>query len=108
MRKTSIFLLPLLLAAVSAAQAGNVFLFTLNTSSISGDSGSLDFSLSPGAGSDQSATAMVYDFNGGSYLGTQVQDGDAIGGPVTSGLPVTLGASNGPGSSALNDDFETF
>ena len=106
MRKTFLFLLPLLLFAAGAAQAGNVFLVTMNTSSINGDAGSLDFSLSSGAGSDQSLTATVYGFTGGSYGGSQATDGDVSGGPVTSGSPVTIGPV--PDVSGLNDDFETF
>jgi hypothetical protein len=106
MRKTFIFLLPLLLTAAGAAQAGDVFLVTMNTSSISGDAGSLDFSLSSGAGSDQSLSATVSAFTGGSYGGTQATDGDVSGGPVTSGSPVTIGPV--PDASGLNDDFETF
>ena len=91
MRKTFIFLLPLLLTAAGAAQAGDVFLVTMNTSSINGDPGSLDFSLSSGAGSDQSLTATVYDFTGGSFGGTQATDGDVSGGPVTVGAAATIG-----------------
>jgi hypothetical protein len=106
MRKTFIFLLPLLLTAAGAAQAGDVFLVTMNTSSIHGDAGSLDFSLSFGAGSDQSLTATVYDFTGGSYGGAQATDGDVSGGPVTSGSAVTIGPV--PDAFGLNDDFETF
>jgi hypothetical protein len=106
MRKTLLVLFPLLLASGGAAQAGDVFLITMNTSSINGDSGSLDFSLSSGAGSDQSLTATVYNFAGGSYTGTQETDGDVSGGPVTSGLAATIGPI--PDGFGLNDDFETF
>jgi hypothetical protein len=106
MRKTSLLLFPLLLGAVGGAQAGDVFLVTMNTSSINGDSGSLDFSLSSGAGSDQSLTATVSDFTGGSFTGTQLTDGDVSGGPVTSGSAVTIGPV--PDAFGLNDDFETF
>ena len=103
MPKTSIFLSILLLAVAGGAQAD--FLFTMNTSSISGDAGSLDFSLSPGAGSDQSLTVTVYKFAGGSYGGSISQDGNATGGPVTSGSSLKLLANS---ASQLNDDFETF
>ena len=108
MTKKTLFLIPLLLGAVGGAQAEDVFLFTLNTSTIDTDSGSLDFSLSPGAGSDQSLTATVYDFttDTGSYAGFQELDGNASGGPVTSGTTVVLGPV--PNAFGLNDDFETF
>ncbi len=107
MTKKTFFLIPLLLAAVGGAQAGEVFLFTLNTSSISGDAGSLDFSLSPGAGSDQSLTATVFDFtSNGAYAGGQATDGVVSGGPVTQGKPVVIGPV--PNAFGLNDDFEDF
>jgi len=105
MQKICLFFSILLLAGAGNAHADEVFLVTMNTSSISGDSGSLDFSLSPGAGSDQSLTATVYNFAGGSYGGSMSQDGNATGGPVTSGSPLTLLANS---ASQLNDDFETF
>jgi len=107
MTKKTLFLIPLLLAAVGGAQAGEVFLFTVNTSSVSGDARSLDFSLSPGAGSDQSLTATVFGFaSDGTYAGTQATDGIVSGGPVTSGTPVVIGPV--PNAFGLNDDFETF
>jgi hypothetical protein len=105
MRKIFLLLFPLLLAAAGGAQA-SILLITMNTSSIDGDLGSLDFSLSSGAGSDQSLTATVYQFVGGSYGGTQETDGDVSGGPVTSGSAVTIGPI--PDAFGLNDDFETF
>jgi hypothetical protein len=106
MKKRLLLLLPLLLSAGGGAQAGEVFLITMNTSSINGDAGSLDFSLSSGAGSDQSLTATVSDFVGGSYGGLQSIDGTVSGGPVTSGLAATIGPV--PDASGLNDDFEDF
>lgn len=114
MKKKTLFLIPLLLGAVGGAQADEVFQFTMNTAAINGDSGSLDFSLSPGAGSDQSLTATVYDFSTdtGSYAGFQELDGNAFGGPVTLDSPLASGPNvvigPVPDAYGLNDDFETF
>lgn len=104
MRKLSLFIGFALLSAASAW--GDVqYTFTMNTSSISGTSGSIDFALYPGAGSDQSLTAKVLSFvpTTSPYLGTQTLTGGATGGPVVGGQTLTLTAS-----SADNDDLETF
>jgi hypothetical protein len=91
--KKTLLLLPLLLGAGGGAQAGDLFLITMNTSSIGGSSGYVDFSLSSGAGSDGSLTATVYGFTGGSYVaGTQSTDGTVSGAPITAGSPATTGS----------------
>ena len=105
MHRSTILLIPFVLLSAGAAWAEPVeFTFTLNTTSIAGTNGSLDFALNPGAGADQSLTALVSDFlTNGSYGGTQTLTGDATGGPVITGNPLTLNATF-----ADNDDLETF
>jgi hypothetical protein len=104
MRKLSLFVGFALLSAASAW--GDVqYTFTMNTSSISGTNGSIDFALYPGAGSDQSLTATILSFIPVSspYTGVQTPTGGVTGGPVVGGQALTLTAS-----SADNDDLETF
>jgi hypothetical protein len=105
MHRSTFFLIPIALLTVSALRADPAeYTFTLNTSSIAGTTGSLDFALNPGAGSDQSLTALVSGFSSdGSYLGSQTKTGDVTGGPVTTGNPLTLNSTL-----ADNDDLETF
>jgi hypothetical protein len=105
MHKSTILLIPFVLLSTVAAWADSAeYTFTLNTSSIAGTTGSLDFALDPGAGSDQSLTALVSGFlTDGAYGGVQTLTGDATGGPVITGNPLTLNATF-----ADNDDLETF
>jgi hypothetical protein len=104
MRKLSIFFSFALLSA-SAAWGDVQYIFTMNTTSIDGTSGSIDFALYPGAGSDQSLTATVMSFlpTTSPYTGVQTPTGGVSGGPVVGGDTLTLTAS-----SADNDDLETF
>ena len=86
----TLFTLALLLSATPAA-ANVVETFTLNTSSISGTFGSIDFGLYSGPGADQTAIALVSNFSTtGSYAGSQVLTGNAQGGPVIPGAPLLL------------------
>ncbi len=106
MRKLTIFFFSCILAPASVWASTVEYTFTLNTSSISGTTGSVDFALDPGAGSDQSLTATVTKFSStGSYGGTETLTGNASGGPVTTGSSVTLLANN---TTADNDDLESF
>ena len=105
MHRSTIFLIPIVLLTVSALQADSVeYTFTLNTSSIAGTTGSLDFALFPGAGSDQSLSALVTGFSAdGSYGGSQTTTGDVTGGPVITGNNLVINSTF-----ADNDDLETF
>jgi hypothetical protein len=104
MNRSTLFLIPFVLSSAGLWADPVEYTFTLNTSSIVGTTGSLDFALNPGAGSDQSLTAVVSGFlTDGSYGGTQTLTGDATGGPVITGTPLTLNATF-----ADNDDLETF
>ena len=99
MRKT---LLPLALGlAVSAfsARADVIVNFEVNTTSLAGTDGYVDFQFNPGNAS-QSATVKVTNFSGATYVaGSQTDVGGASGGP----LPSTVSIVN---SGGYNDDNE--
>jgi len=106
MRKSLLFLSSLLLLSAGASWAGTLqYTITVNTSSIApGSTGSIDFELDPGAGSDQSLTATVSQFvSDGAYGGTQTLTGDASGGPAALDDLLTINSTY-----ADNDDLETF
>lgn len=73
----------------------------VNTSSISGTSGSLDFNFNPGPLVTQAASLQILSFGGnGTVAGSRALTGD-----VTGVLPGTLTFDNGTG---FNDYFEDF
>lgn len=74
---------------------------TVNTSSISGTAGSLDFQFDPGSLATQAASLHIIGFTSdGTLAGSPVLSGD-----VTGALPATLTFDNGTG---FNDYFEGF
>jgi hypothetical protein len=90
--KNNIFTLPLiagalLLNAVTAnASTYNVL---VNTSSLSGDHGSIDFQFNSGVGTFQSATVQIANFSGGTG-GTQTTFGSGVtGGPAPAPISIT-------------------
>jgi len=91
----------LFLWAVSAASAGPItYRVTVNTSSISGTAGSLDFNFNPGPLVSQPASLQILNFvSDGSLAGGPQTFGDVSGGP----LPTALTFDNG---GAFNDYFE--
>jgi hypothetical protein len=108
MRKSHILIISFALLFATTTWAGSLdYLITMNTSSIDGTNGSLDFALYPGAGTDLTLTATVSNFitDTGAYGGTQTLTGNAAGGPVTSGGTLTLFDN---AVSQDNDDLETF
>jgi hypothetical protein len=100
MRKT---LLPLALTlALSAlsAHADEIFTVTVNTQSLAGTTGYVDFQFNPGELATQSATVDIKNFAGATYLASSQTDvGGASGGP----LPATVVLTN---STVYNDDNE--
>jgi hypothetical protein len=73
---------------------------TVNTSSISGTAGSLDFQFNPGPLVTQAASLQILSFaSNGSLAGSPSLTGDVTGGP----MPATLAFDNGTG---FNDYFE--
>jgi hypothetical protein len=74
---------------------------SVDTSSLNGTAGSLDFNFNPGPLVSQSASLQILNFSSdGSLAGSPVMTGD-----VSGALPATLTFDNG---AALNDYFEGF
>jgi hypothetical protein len=95
------WLLPLCCAAL--AMAGPItYDVTVNTSSISGITGSLDFNFNPGELVTQSASLQILNFNSD---GTLAEACPCTTGDVSGQLPATLTFDNG---TAFNDYFDNF
>jgi hypothetical protein len=92
----------LLFGGVAPAFANGVtYDFTVNTSSVTGQAGSLDFQFDPGGALlTQSASLQILDFSSNGTLGSSVLTGDTSG-----GLPGTVLFNNGGG---FNDYFTGF
>lgn len=84
----------------TAVRAGVIYDITLNTSSLNGQSGYLDFQFNPGASGAPAATATITDFTSGTPASTDQTTNDASG-----LLPGTLTLGNG---TAYNDLFQGF
>lgn len=85
----------------SVAWADIVYDVTVNTSSISGTAGSLDFNFNPGPLVTQAASLQILSFGSdGSLAGSPSLTGDVAG-----ALPATVTFDNG---TAFNDYFEGF
>lgn len=83
-----------------AASADFTYQITVNTSSLNGEGGNLDFQFNPGNSSAEAATAVITNFQalGGTLALSNVLTGDASG-----LLPGTLTLDNG---TAYNDAFQ--
>ncbi|HTB91652.1 MAG TPA: NF038129 family PEP-CTERM protein [Candidatus Sulfotelmatobacter sp.] len=91
----------LLFGGVAPAFADGVtYDFTVNTSSVTGQAGSLDFQFNPGALLTQSASLQILNFSSNGTLGSSVLTGDTSG-----ALPGTVLFNNGSG---FNDYFTGF
>ncbi len=104
MRKT--YLLPLFFAFCAAAFAGPFTVtVSVNTSSLSGTTGSVDWQLNPGAGSTQTANVTISNINGATWVaggpGTAFDLGNVTGSHIAG--PLTISTAGG---AATNDDFE--
>jgi hypothetical protein len=89
------------LTQVGSARAGFVYQVTVNTSSLQGSGGYLDFQLNPADSTAKAATATIQSYlqtGGGALAPTSVNTGDAFG-----TLPATLTLDNG---TAFNDIFQ--
>jgi hypothetical protein len=75
--------------------------FSLNTSSIAGTTGSIDFQFNPGGASSQAATVLISNFAGGLSAGPAQHFGNASGGPVPNAITIN-------NTQADNEDFEPF
>jgi hypothetical protein len=102
MRQPSLlFVASFLCFASMASAAPNIYDVTVDTSSISGTAGSLDFNFNPGPLVTQAASLQILNFtSNGALAGTPTLIGDVAG-----TLPTTLSFDNG---TAFNDYFEGF
>src|SRR5271165_323784 len=90
----------LLLCAATTVHGAEILNVVVNTSTISGSMGSIDFQFNPGAFTTQAATVQILSFTGATYIaGTQSDIGGVTGGP----LPSILSIAN---SGLDNEDFE--
>jgi hypothetical protein len=90
------------LGQAAPCRAEMIFQVTVNTSSISGTAGSLEFQFNTGGAGALDATATIRDFTGGTLVGTPVFDPLTAGSGTLSPGPLTL--QNGPPlTSALHD-----
>jgi hypothetical protein len=103
MGKRSFLFIVAFLSFVLAASADIVeYEVSVNTSSISGDAGSLDFNFNPGPLTTQSASLQLLSFNSDGVLTGTCPCGT---GDVSGQLPATVTFDNGTG---FNDYFEDF
>jgi hypothetical protein len=101
MRKHMILLGALLACSANYALADVTYVLTVNTSSISGTTGSLDFNFNPGPLVTQAASLQILNFStNGALVGAPSLLGD-----VSGTLPGTLTFDNG---TAFNDYFQGF
>jgi hypothetical protein len=101
MFKTTFLLFALLVGAVGSAMADGVtYDVTVNTSSIAGTAGSLDFQFNPGPLVTQTAKLQIQNFTSDGTLGSPMLSGDAVG-----ALPGTVSFDNLTG---FNDYFTGF
>src|SRR5208283_3930218 len=99
-RQKVLFFSALLLCFAGSASA-DMYDVTVNTSSIAGTAGSLDFNFNPGPLVTQAASLQILSFlSDGSLAGSPTLTGD-----VSGALPSTLTFDNGTG---FNDYFEGF
>jgi hypothetical protein len=97
----SLLIAAFLCFASPASAAPVTYDVSVDTSSISGTAGSLDFNFNPGPLATQPASAQILDFSSnGTLAGSPVLTGDVAG-----ALPATLTFDNG---TAFNDYFEGF
>jgi hypothetical protein len=97
----SLFIASFLCFASIASAAPITYDATVDTSSISGTAGSLDFNFNPGPLATQSASLQILSFaSDGTLAGSPTLTGDVLG-----ALPAALTFDNGTG---FNDYFEGF
>jgi hypothetical protein len=97
------FVLSVMLFSVSSlARADVIFLFSMNTSSISGTAGSLDFQFNPGPLVSQATSLEILNVTTtGAFAGAPFLSGDVSGGP----LPMVVTLDN---LTPFNDYFQGF
>ena len=102
MRQSIVLSITLLIGVASVVRAGNLYPVSVDTSSIAGTSGSLDFNFVPGPLVSQAALLQLLNFaSDGTLNGSPFLTGDVSGGP----LPAIVYFDNG---TQLNDYFQAF
>jgi hypothetical protein len=103
MRKHHVLLISLGLALATVGRADTDFEVVVNTSSLAGTTGSIDFQFNPGPGAMQLGMMTISNIaeDGGSFAGVQQDFGSVSGGPVPNSLLFTSAFAD-------NEDFETF
>ena len=101
-RRTAGLLMGLSLAVLTQSALASPITYdvSVNTSSLAGTTGSLDFNFNPGPLTTQGATLQIQGLNGGIVSGSAALTGDASG-----SLPGTVTLDNG---TAFNDYFQNF
>jgi len=100
MLKSKLTLLSLLVLGSGAAYADKIVEISVDTHTVTGTTGYLDFQFNLGPLVTQPATVQILNFQGATYIGgTQQLTGGASGGP----LPSTITLVN---SSSFDDAFE--
>ncbi len=107
MRTPSLLFSSLIFSAASFALASPItYDVTVDTSSLNGTTGSLDFNFNPGPLVTQPADLQILNFTGGSFQNCAANiQGFCATGDVTGTLPGTLTFDNGTG---FNDYFDGF
>ena len=100
MLRKSLLSIGCLLLAASAASAGVICYVTVDTSSLAGTNGAIDFNFNPGPLITQAASVDIVNFSSDGTPGTASTIGD-----VTGVLPSTITINN---TNALNDYFTDF
>jgi hypothetical protein len=102
MRQRIVLSIALMFCVAPVVPADILYLVTVNTNSITGTAGSLDFQFNPGPLISQAASVKILSFaSNGTLIGPPFKTGDASGGP----LPTTVSLDNG---TQYNDYFEAF
>ncbi len=97
-KRALLFILPFLCFASMASAAPITYDVTVDTSSISGTAGSLDFNFNPGPLVTQAASLQIPNFaSNGALAGSPSLTGDVAG-----VLPATLTFDNGTGSTIIS------
>jgi hypothetical protein len=101
MAKGALLFVASFLFATPTSAAPIIYDVTVDSSSISGTAGSLDFEFNPGPLATQAASLQILNFISGGMLGGS----PSLSGDVAGALPTTLTFGNGSG---FNDYFEGF
>jgi hypothetical protein len=90
--KKNLFTFPLFIGALllnTALAHASSYNVLVNTSSLSGDHGSIDFQFNSGVGTFQSATVQIANFSGGTGGTQTVYGSGVVGGPAPAAISIT-------------------